>query len=274
MTPSATPTPTIEIATPNPTPTIEAATPTPLSTATEKPVATSEVKNEVSPTPTPKIKSETTPTPEVKAIPTPTPEVKIENPSTDKKVDEAKKPVSGNPLFDPVIITVPKSEVIKTPDVTQTAETKPENGDNKTAEIKPENTDNKTVDKKAENLDKPPTETVTGPVRPRIVKEAKTTDTPPAETVSCLVASQDSVSILSQGGNLGILVGYTEEGDVSKIKFESNNPKDIAVLLEPGIGQKSDRAFFIIKSISENKGIFTVTFTSPCGKKEILVKVR
>ena len=280
-TPNATPspTPTVEatatpIPTETPTPTIASPTPTPIPTVTEKPAATSELKNEVSPTPTPEIKPETTPTPEVKAIPTPTPEVKIENPSTDKKVDEAKKPASGKPLFDPVIITVPKSEVIKTPDVTRTAETKPENGDNKPAEVKPENTDNKTVDTKAENLDKPATETVTGPVRPRIVKEAKTIDTQPAEAVSCLVASQDSVSILSQGGNLGILVGYTEEGDVSKIKFESNNPKDIAVLLEPGIGQNSERAFFIIKSISENKGVFTVTFTSPCGKKEILVKVR
>ena len=92
--------------------------------------------------------------------------------------------------------------------------------------------------------------------------------------MTCVVVSQESVSILNNGGNLGILVGLSQPVGISNLTAESGSPEDISVVLEPDIGKQSGRAFYLIKSISEKKGTFSVVFTSPCGKKEIPVKVR
>lgn len=268
--------------TPTAEPTVEVK-PTSSPKSETKPTPTSEVKTETIPTPTPEIKTESvptpTPTPEAKAETSPTPQI---SPTVENKVEitsslpsenktEPTKSPSQKPLFDPIVINVPK------PDTSN-----PTKGSEKTTENKEtEKKDNIETEKKetekpkeneqvAENTNK----SADSVSRPRVVtdKPAETEKTEPIP--SCLVASQESLSILSNGGNLGLLVGYVGEGEISKIKAESNNPNDIVVNFEPGIGKQSNRAFFVIKSISDKKGTFSVTFTSPCGKKEVQVRVR
>jgi tetratricopeptide (TPR) repeat protein len=240
-----TPTPTVET-TPSPTPTPENS---PTVESTPTPTPTVEPKIETSPTPentpapTLEIKNPT-PTPEPTIETTPTPEVKAET-TPENKTEATPTPT---PLFPDVVI-----EVGKTPTPTPAPTPTPEN---KTEE---------TATNKAENPSDP-----LG--RQRVVPD-KPTETP-TETPSCLVASQESISILNNGGNLGVLVGYLQDGDTAQITAASSSPTDVTITLEPLIGKQSGRVFFIIKSISENKGVFTVTFNSPCGKKEIQVKVR
>lgn len=95
------------------------------------------------------------------------------------------------------------------------------------------------------------------------------------EITSCkLVVSPDSLSLLNGGGSLGVMVGFESEGDLKQIIAVSNSPNDIDIRLEPDIGESSKRLFFIVKSISTKIGVFTITFESACGKKEIIVKVR
>ena len=89
-----------------------------------------------------------------------------------------------------------------------------------------------------------------------------------------MVVSQESLWLLNGGGGLGVLVGFAGKADASKITARSSSPKDVEVSVEPEIGAVSGRAFFLIKSISTKTGAFTVTFDSPCGKKDIQVKVR
>jgi hypothetical protein len=79
---------------------------------------------------------------------------------------------------------------------------------------------------------------------------------------------------LNDGGSLGLFVGYDGKGDLSMLKARSNSPKDITVTVLSDVGVLSDSVFYIIKSISQNVGVFTVIFDSPCGKKEIAVTVR
>lgn len=109
-------------------------------------------------------------------------------------------------------------------------------------------------------------------VRPRI----SATNNKPSKISQCtIVASQESVSILSNGGNLGVLVGFENgAGDIGEITASSSSLKDVEAVFEPGIGANSNRAFFIVKSLSGNVGVYTLTFAAPCGKKKILVKVR
>ena len=86
--------------------------------------------------------------------------------------------------------------------------------------------------------------------------------------------SQESVSILNNRGSLGVLVSFEDEGDLREIKVVSSSPNDIAVASETDIEALSSQILFVVKSISQKTGEFTVTFEAPCGKKEISVKVR
>lgn len=278
-----TPTPTVET---SPTPTIESS-PTPVAENSPSPTPTTEptpeVKSETSPTPTPestpsvepsptpKVEASSTPavestatptpeptataspTPETRIEPTPTPETKVEptvTPTPEAKVEptvtpKAETSPTQKPLFDPIVIEVGKNSTTPTPTPTPTP------------------AENKETEKTNENSEKSNDSS-----RPRVVVE---------DTIaprSCVVVSQESISILNNGGSLGVLVGLTQDGEALKITAEPSSPNDISATLEPDIGKQSNRAFFIIKSISSNKGIYTVTFTSSCGKKEIQVKVR
>jgi tetratricopeptide (TPR) repeat protein len=180
-----------------------------------------------SPTPVPALTGET----KIESSPSPLPEKQVQNERETiekaravKSETETKTVETSNtpkPLFEPIIITIPKT-------------------------------------------------VTSGETRERKASEEKTEEIAPCT----IVASQENVSLLSGGGSLGVLVGFEKEGDLKQIKAVSSSPKDVEVIYEPDIGEDSGRAFFLVKSISAVKGAFTVTFESPCGKKEIIVKVR
>lgn len=238
--------------TPQPTPEVS---PTPESTpkVTETPQTSTESTAEktvepvaqASPQPTP----ENSPEPKTETTTQPEPTKTTENSETEPKVSPSPKP-----LFEPIIISVPKIEQIKPPsDETANAETS-EKPSKKTAE--------KPVD---ENLS-------SGANRLRVIVEDKLA---PKTIQPCpIVVSQETVSILNGGGSVGILVGFEKDGKLSDIEASTENPNDIDVSFEPEIGAQSGRAFFIIKSISTKTGEFKVFFEAPCGKKEIIVRVR
>lgn len=274
-------------ATPTATPQTETKTesspipsPSPATEETPQPVA--ETKPSPSPVPTPQTETkpeetivketpnpttQTSPATETKTEPTPSAEVKTENTSDattkladDKKSETENKPAENSktqkPLFEPVIITIPKTEPAKkSPTETKQTEEKPSEN-SQTEESKPAET-------AAQN-------TNSGETRVRKVNGDKSEEIAPCT----IIANQESVTIVNGGGSLGILVGFEKDGDLKEIKATSSSPQDVEAVYDPEIGGSSGRAFFLIKSISANKGAFTITFDAPCGKKEILVKVR
>jgi tetratricopeptide (TPR) repeat protein len=257
-TPEVKPEPTPEVV---PTPAVEA---TPEATPENPPI---EVKTpeitEAKPEPTPAIAPTPETVPEIKPEPTPqvspvptteaAPELPVqteqnsetapENPpteTTETKVDSPEKP---KPLFEPVIILIPKREPLKNPN--------------------PKNTDTNQPDESAE---KPVDESVgSGIVRVRVIDE---------NSPCSLVVSQENVSLLNGGGSLGILVGFEKSAISKEITAFSSSRKDVEVTFEPEIGALSGRAFFIVKSVSTKVGEYKVTFEASCGKKEITVNVR
>ena len=255
-----TPTPIIE-ASPSPTPEVlptieETPTPTPEILPTPKVLPTVETSPMPTPEIQPTIEQEPTPTPEVLPMPEITTVAKtdskqpenIENPPVKTNTEKTEKSI-----FEPIIITVPKNSPPKAKKEEPTAEIKAEEI---VAESKP------MID---ENIS-------SGATRPRIVREKKIE---PEEIVPCQISvSEENISLINGGGSLGILVGIEGEGDARTITVRSSSPTDIEAKLDPEIGSLSGRTFFIIKSISLNKGAYTVTFEAPCGKKEMLVKVR
>lgn len=286
------PTPTPEI-TPSPTPEeiqiVETANTKTAEPITEIPTET--IAKTVSENPAPEktptsVKPKTAPTssPEVKSL---TKEISaVKNKDTTPKPAETpaennqsqtsgEKPKNTQPgtkaeastksLFEPIIIDVRRKENQK-PKTTE-GESKTE----KPNSIEP-NTEPAKPPKPAEAVKNEPKMIDAISTRPRVVIEDKfkTEEMPKCE----LVASQESVWLLNGGGSLGVMVGFVGSGDAKKITAVSSSPADIQIALEPEIGTNSGRAFFILKSISAKKGAFTVTFDSPCGKKEIQVRVR
>ena len=226
-------------------------------------------------------------------LPIETPEV---NKPIQKKVDPEKK---GLTIFEPIIIKVPEVSKTKIEDTVKKAtddknsidqDSKKESTDTVTKPIddKPLVIDTTKTDDKAAGTEKKSDDTEadakvdTGLERPRVVTEkpkdndeVKTEETESDIKPCKILVSQNVVTIINGGGSLGVLVGLEEgKGDVKKIKAISSSPEDIEIVLEPEIGALSGRAFFIVKSISSVQGLFSVTFDTPCGEKEIPVKVR
>ena len=263
ITPEPSPIPTPE---PSPTPILEPSPiPTPISAPSPIPTVeqTAQVAVEKKPTPEPIPENtpDVSPTPELKTEPKtenapavlPIPELKEEKKQTiEKRITKTTSDISPKPLFEPIVINVPKSETPQ-PEVKSD-----ENAD-----------DENTVKEKPLN---PKNNEERG--RPRVIIENKY-ESPNGETAQCkIIVSQESMSLINGGGNLGILVGFEGVGDLKELTVSSSSPDDIQVMLEPDIGAQSGKAFFVVKSISSKKGIYTVTFESPCGKKNVPVKVR
>ena len=151
----------------------------------------------------------------------------------------------AKPLFEPIIITIPDSR----PRVVPTTEETSKETSGKTAEA-----------------EKPSADT-TGATR--MTEEVKV-DSP----VCSIGFSQESVSVINDGGKVGILVNVDGPGDIKKLTARSSSPKDIEVTMEPEISGMPERRFFVIRSRSDSLGVYQVTFAMPCGKKDLIVNVR
>lgn len=117
---------------------------------------------------------------------------------------------------------------------------------------------------------------------PVIIRIPRSEQSTPAEDSSAkqskpcsITVSQDSISLINGGGRIGLIVGLSdEEGDVNLVTARSSSPDDVDVTLESEIAGVSGRAFYLIRSVSRNVGMYNVVFEAPCGRKEVVVRVR
>lgn len=185
----------------------------------------------------------------------------LENPLPVNETDRnsgSKSSAAGKSLFEPIVISVPEVVTAKKKDVGNQA--------NKITPAEPSSAQNTgSAAQNAADADLKPDES-----RPRLVAQKTGQDIVPCK----LTASQDKISVLAGGGSLSILVGFKDSGNAREITATSSSPKDVEVTFEPQIGADMSRAFFVIKSVSQSKGVYTVEFESFCGRKEITVKVR
>ena len=133
----------------------------------------------------------------------------------------------------------------------------------------PKATDEPKPDEEKKNTDEP----VSGDeiARPRIV-EGKAVI---GELLPCEIGvSQESVSLINNGGSISMLVSIEQGEDVKLVNGVSSSPTDVEVRLEPELVPISGRSMYVIKSISEKTGMYQVTFKAPCGKKDVIVRVR
>lgn len=276
------PTPTPE---PSPSPEVVSHTlkPTPTPEVSLSPEVISDIVKftptpEVSPSP--EVVSESpksTPTPEVSQSPeistesvttTPTPDTPP-RPSESPKPDASPAIVTPSPrpyentvakvepkrtdaaLFEPIIITIPRPAVEKklTPEVDSAG--KPRFGEEPEETYQPASG---------------------GEIaRARIVEGKEIT----GELLPCEIGvSQETVSLINNGGNISLLVSIEQGEDIELVTGASNSPADVEVRLDRELLSGSRRSIFVIKSVSEKTGLYQVTFKAPCGKKDVIVRVR
>jgi Flp pilus assembly protein TadD len=162
------------------------------------------------------------------------------------------KPEAPSPmrvlLIDNLKNTVTEIPVAKT-EKTETAKTEPVR-----SEPPPETNPNVKITSTLETPNKPAT-------RPRF---------------ACVIwLNQTEVSILSGGGVASLLVGIEGDGEsVENLVATSENSSDIEIKLNKDVQISGNRALYEIRSISENKGDFTIVFQSTCGKKSVKVRAR
>ncbi len=276
ISPSPTPTETTKTdVQPSPTP-----EPSPKNEENKIPETRTEPTPETSPTPQTISETKTEPTPqnipEVKTETTPTPSPENTEPTPVSATVEPTPSNTPKPLFEPVIITVGKTETPKT-ETTDTKSTDektsdPEQKTETTEKLNPEN--NPTENKLPEN--KPDEKILTGENRPRIIVTENTGAKTVTEEISTcrIFVNQEKISLLNGGGSVGVEVGFDGTGDLKQITGASSSSGDVEVTLDTDINTGQKKLFFIIKSVSSQTGVFTVAFEAPCGKKEVLVTVR
>ena len=194
--------------------------------------------------------------PKVEKTPT---ETRNENlPAVNNQTPENKP----NPLFEPIVINVPKFEPVKKP----TTETKTD--EEKSAENAPP------TETKADETDANDKSAKSIPTRPRLTNEKDTEPTPTCE-ITVEIVNRKNALIINDGGNLSVLVSLKSDAASNQIKATSSSPADIEVLPQPPADGDSPReTFFAVKSISPKTGMFTVTFESACGKEIFSIEVR
>jgi tetratricopeptide (TPR) repeat protein len=205
-----------------------------------------------------------------------------ETPAANDPKPEPEKPAEVKPEGDPTKSAEPSKVPEAKPDVPaeKAPEPKTEPGQNKPAPKElfepiiitipnPGNKPDKTAD--AKKQPEPPAKEPdnSGAARSRVVGEKSDKEEPPKCT---LTFSQENVSLLNDGGSIGVLVGIEGEGDIKEVTATSSNPRDVTVVLDAGIGGPR-KAFYVIKSVSVMTGNYTIVFESSCGKREIIVKV-
>jgi tetratricopeptide (TPR) repeat protein len=252
--------------TPETSPSPEVATEMVKSTPTPESSPSPEIVTEVKATPTPEMSPtpeitsetvkatptlETTPKPAESPTPEDSPEIVEPSPPSENAVARVEPKKPGAPPFEPIIITIPKP----------TAERKPT--------PKPKSTDESKPDEETKNADEP---TSGGEIaRPRIVEGKAIT----GELLPCEIGlSQESVSLINNGGSISMLVSIEQGEDIKLVTGASNSPADVEVRLEPELVSVAGRSMYVIKSISDKTGIYQVTFKAPCGKKDVIVRVR
>ncbi|MBP7415050.1 MAG: hypothetical protein KA831_00215 [Pyrinomonadaceae bacterium] len=223
----------------------------------------------------------TTPTSTPEATPQPTPEpgptipatvpVKIE--PTPESTPTVSASPSPTPKASPELTPEPAADVVQTPTPTPTPEP--------TATPSPKTTNlfppvvitipaaNSAMAKTIVDQPKP----TASPTPGETTAAVKTQDERPAVKPCSFTASEPSITLQKAGSELAIIIGTETDEDLTDLTFVSSDPDEIGVRREE-ISAVKGRALFIVRTISGKAGLYQITFSLPCGKQEVEVRVR
>jgi hypothetical protein len=155
-----------------------------------------------------------------------------------------------------VVITIPAPETAKpAPKATPTPEA---------ARNGPEATPSPTPEKKADD------NAASSDARPRLADNKPETA---ADIRPCtLTVSEERVTLQSGGGNLAVVVARGDDNELDGLTATSTSPENVSVRRQVIEGMRT-RALFVLHPGTQ-PGVYQVVFEMPCGKREIVVRVK
>jgi tetratricopeptide (TPR) repeat protein len=277
-TPESPPISTREEAKPTPTPTVAATPPNIIDAPPIVPVARpTAIPEAPSPVPSPTVEIATpspTPTSTPDVTPTPTATLTV-SPTPERESAVARTKLESNELFPPVIITIPVPETTKPSPRTEPSPTPAE--EKAIDEAKPVQTPvaSPTPEAKVEEVPTPtptPTPEITptqppSDARPRVVER-------PTYVKPCrLTVSEEAVTLQTGGGDLAVIVGRDDDNELDGLTATSTSPENVSVRRQVIEGMRT-RALFVLHPVGTKSGVFQVLFEMPCGRREIVVRVK
>ena len=165
-----------------------------------------------------------------------------------------------------------KSETTKTPEqpaATPSASPSPEA--TATPEATPEATPTPSSTPNPSATPTPPTPAPTPEPTPEQKAERKESG-----GVCALTLSEEALTFKSNGGSATLTITLENYAGPTppRVNASTENWADIIVLAEPHAPADGNALRFTITSVSTKTGIFNVTFSSPCGKRQVAVNVR
>lgn len=204
-----------------------------------------------------------------------------ERPAGDAAKAEGEVPKKQDrPVFEPVVITVDPTR--KTTDPLKDNEARDHEASDDSIKIAAEKRadrapadaadDDRAREKKEVEPEIPQTsekDDNVPPARPRIVAGVEVK----SDVIPCtLELSQPNVSILSDGGSVGVLLSF--DAELNGVFAQSSSPEDLEVRHHPEVAGVEGKAYYVVRSVSKRTGLFRVMFLAPCGRAEMRVSVR
>ena len=87
-----------------------------------------------------------------------------------------------------------------------------------------------------------------------------------------LTVSEPNVT-LQTGGDLAVVVGRSDDNELDGLTAVSTSPDQVTVRHQPIEGMRT-RALFVLHAAGTKPGVYQVLFEMPCGKREVVVKVK
>jgi hypothetical protein len=104
--------------------------------------------------------------------------------------------------------------------------------------------------------------------------EPSPSPTPTPEILPCrLTVSEESITLWVGGGDVAVIVGRTDDNDLDGLTATSTSPENVGIRRQEIEGMRQ-RALFVLHPAGSSPGIFQVMFEMPCGRREIVVRLK
>ncbi len=95
-----------------------------------------------------------------------------------------------------------------------------------------------------------------------------------SDTKCSITTSESELTIQNNGGRALISISLDGASTTNGVSAATSDWSSLAVFPEPKSGAESTALVYSVTSISKKTGLFTITFKSPCGTKDVAVTVK
>jgi hypothetical protein len=85
--------------------------------------------------------------------------------------------------------------------------------------------------------------------------------------------SEENINLFIGGGDLAVIIGRSDDNELDGLTATSTSPENVEVHRQVIEGMRT-RALFVLHPVGTKPGIFQAIFEMPCGRREIVVRLK